>query len=181
MIIRQAVPEDVDELLAMRDEARGWLAGRGTDQWSAPWPTLEALKDKLRHSIEASEVWMIDDQGISIAAMTIDAHCLSDLWSPDECAEPARYISKMSVRRSHAHQRIGAELINWAGSLAAKQGALWLRLDAWTTNTTLHQYYLNQGFSFVRTVVSERPSGALFQRRARIVATPRLQELKDKH
>jgi GNAT superfamily N-acetyltransferase len=142
---------------------------------------LDALKDKFRSSIESSEVWMVDDHGIPIAAMTIDDNCLSDLWTSAECSEPARYISKVSVRRSHAHQGLGAELINWAGSLAVKQGATWLRLDAWTTNRALHQYYLDQGFSFVRTVVSERPSGALFQRRARIVATPRLQAIADTH
>src|SRR4051794_38079693 len=119
----------------MRAEARAWLAQLGTDQWSVPWPTLDAMKDKFRAAIDASEVWMVADQGHSIATITVDSICLPDLWLPSECNEPARYASKMSVRRSHAKAGLSAELLNWAGSLAARQGALWLRLDAWTTNT----------------------------------------------
>jgi GNAT superfamily N-acetyltransferase len=171
MIIRQAVLDDVDELLDMRDEAREWLAKLGTDQWSNPWPTLDAMKQRFETSIDADEGWMIEDDGTSVGSVTLDSHCLSDLWLPSECAEPARYVSKMSVRRTHAHQQLGTTILNWAGSQAAEQGALWLRLDAWTTNTTLHQYYLRQGFTHVRTVKTDRPSGALFQRKAAVVPT----------
>jgi len=41
----------------------------------------------------------------------------------------------------------------------------WLRLDAWTTNPALHNYYRRRGFQHVRTVAS-RISGACFQRPA---------------
>jgi hypothetical protein len=47
----------------------------------------------------------------------------------------------------------------------------------WTTNERLQHYYLRQGSTYVRTVVlAHNPSGALFQRPAQRVPTPRLHE-----
>ena len=79
--------------------------------------------------------------------------------------------------RAYGGQGLGAELLDWAGTLAAYNGADWLRVDVWTTNERLQHYYLRQGFTYVRTVVlPDNPSGALFQRPARHMATPRLEE-----
>jgi hypothetical protein len=53
------------------------------------------------------------------------------------------------------------------------------RTIVWTTNERLQHYYLKQGFTYVRTVVlPHNPSGALFQRPAERVPTPRLQEVE---
>jgi hypothetical protein len=72
-----------------------------------------------------------------------------------------------------------AELLDWAGTKAADEGADWLRVDVWTTNERLQHYYLKQGFTYVRTVVlPHNPSGVLFQRPAQRVPTPRLQEVE---
>jgi hypothetical protein len=61
-----------------------------------------------------------------------------------------------------------AELLDWAGTRAADEGADWLRVDVWTTNERLQHYHLRQGFTYARTVVlpttRDRPSG--YQHRA---------------
>jgi GNAT superfamily N-acetyltransferase len=83
------------------------------------------------------------------------------------------------VDRAHAGQGLGAELLDWAGTRAADEGADWLRVDVWTTNEHLQHYYLRQGFTYVRTVVlPHNPSGALFQRPAQRVPTPHLEEVE---
>ena len=69
-------------------------------------------------------------------------------------------------------------LLDWPTS-PADEGADWLCVDVWTTNEHLQYYYLRQGFTYVRTVVlPHNPSGALFQRPAERVPTPRLQEVE---
>ena len=74
---------------------------------------------------------------------------------------------------------MGAELLDWAGTKAADEGADWLRVDVWTTNERLQHYYLREGFAYVRTVVlAHNPSGALFQRPAKHVPTLHLQEVE---
>jgi hypothetical protein len=57
------------------------------------------------------------------------------------------------VDRAYGGQGLGAELLDWAGTRAADEGADWLRVDVWTTNECLQYYYLKQGFTYVRTVV----------------------------
>jgi single stranded DNA-binding protein len=81
----------------------------------------------------------------------------------DERAEPALYAHKATVARAYAGEGLGAELLDWAGTRATNEGARWLRVDVWTTNDKLQQYYRDQGFTHVRTVLlAHNPSGAVF-------------------
>lgn len=81
----------------------------------------------------------------------------------------------MMVPLDYAGTGLGAELLDWAAGRAYDAGVLWLRLDAWTTNTSLHTYYEHLGFEHVRTVAS-RASGACFQRPAQPYHGTRLKE-----
>ena len=84
------------------------------------------------------------------------------------------FVNKLTVARTQAGTNLGGRLLDWAGERAYKASAKWLRLDAWTTNTRLQEYYLSQGFEHVRTVLEgsavnggPRVSGWLAQRPAR--------------
>ena len=60
-------------------------------------------------------------------------------------------------------------MLDWASRRAAAAGKRWLRLDAWASNTKLHDYYLGEQFKMVRLLqFPHRGSGALFQRPAGI-------------
>ena len=61
---------------------------------------------------------------------------------------------------------IGAPVEAEAGARAAAQwGAKWIRIDTWTTNTGLHDYYMKRGFEPCGFCAdSNYPSGALFQK-----------------
>lgn len=167
MIITPARPEDLEHILAMREEAAKWLGSLGTDQWSKPFPDEETQTARLRDGIEQGETWMVRDGADTIGSITINRNSNPLLWTPSEQQEPALYAHKMSVRRSRAGSDVGGRMLDWASDQAARQGLRWLRLDAWTTNKRLHQYYMRHGFDHVRTVVrDDYPSGALFQRPA---------------
>jgi GNAT superfamily N-acetyltransferase len=135
------------------------------------------MAEGMLRNIKAGETFIVWDAGTPAATITVDGWANPDLWTPAEAAEPALYAHKLTVARTHAGRGLGAELLHWAGTRAAENGATWLRLDVWTTNHKLQRYYLEQGFTHVGTVVlAHNPSGALFQRLARQVPTPRLQE-----
>jgi GNAT superfamily N-acetyltransferase len=171
VIIELAKPEDLVHVLDMRAEAATWLGVLGTDQWSKPFPDEASQTARLLAGINAGETWMVRDGTETVATITVNDFANPLLWTEDECAEPARYVHKMTVRRSHAGSGLGGTLLDWAGDRAATEGARWLRLDAWTTNKALHAYYEREGFKHVRTVVRpDYPSGALFQRQALVVA-----------
>lgn len=162
MTLGLAKPADVEILLAFRAEAAAWIAERGNDQWSAPFP-----REELLERIEAGETWMLWDEDQPAATVTITDWAPAGLWTPEEEAEPALYVHKLTVPRAYAGRRIGVELLDWAGGRAYAEGRGWLRLDCWSTNSDLHDYYRREGFDYLRTVPREPPSGALFQRPSR--------------
>jgi ribosomal protein S18 acetylase RimI-like enzyme len=178
VIITPAAPEDLSLLIGFRDEAARWLAARGIDQWREPWPTEDLMEEGMRRSIRAGESFIVwEEDGTPAATITVDRWANPDLWTPEEAAEPALYAHKLTVARAYAGRRLGAELLDWAGARAAAAGDRWLRVDVWTTNEQLQDYYRRLGFTHVRTVaLAHNPSGALFQRPARAAGTPRLRE-----
>ena len=167
MIITPAALSDLPRLLQFRADAAAWLAQLGTDQWSMPFPT-----EHIAASIQAGEVFLVKENESSDAAatVTLDHNIdpeLRSLWTPAELAEPALYVHKLTVDRDYAGRDLGSKILDWAGDIAARQGARWLRLDAWTTNNGLHRYYLRHGFQHVRTTTDPNEvSGWLAQRRA---------------
>ena len=180
MRITRATPDDLDTLVAFRDLAAAWLASKGIDLWQEPWPTEDLLVEGMLRSIENGETFIVwDDDNTPAATITINHFAKPELWTPEEAEEPAIYAHKITVDRTYGGQGLGAELLNWAGTRAADEGAEWLRVDVWTTNERLQHYYLKQGFAYVRTVVlPHNPSGALFQRPAQHAPTPHLQEVE---
>ncbi|MFD0310002.1 GNAT family N-acetyltransferase [Streptomyces sp. NPDC127119] len=153
MRIIPAQPGDVAKLLAFREEAAAWLARLGSDQWQRSYPA-----DFLLATIKAGVVFMVMDGETTAATITLTPEVEAGLWTEQELSEPSRFINKLTVARTHAGQDLGGRLLDWAGDRAYRDGAKWLRLDAWTTNEPLQQYYLRQGFEHVRTV---REGGAV--------------------
>ncbi|MCM2391337.1 GNAT family N-acetyltransferase [Streptomyces albipurpureus] len=153
MIIETATPGDLTCLLGFREEAAAWLSELGSDQWSRPYPA-----DRLLKTIESGTVFMVRDGDITAATITLTEEAEEGLWTADELATPSMFVNKLTVARTHSGRNLGGELLDWAGDRAHRLGAMWLRLDAWSTNGALQRYYLNQGFEHVRTV---REGGAV--------------------
>jgi GNAT superfamily N-acetyltransferase len=161
MIITQANDDDLSAVLAMRYEASAWLAEIGIDQWRHHWPNKDAMVERVGASIQAGETWMVrDDQDQLAATVALDTYADPQLWTPDEIDEPAMYLHRLIVRRPYAG--LGAEILDWASARAAHLDKRWVRIDVWTDNTPLHDYYQRNGFTHVRTLDSDYPSGALF-------------------
>jgi GNAT superfamily N-acetyltransferase len=130
------------------------------------------MVEGILRNIQAGETFIVwDDDDSPAATITINRWAKPELWTEEEAAEPAFYAHKVTVDRAHAGQGLGAELLDWAGTRAADEGVDWLRVDVWTTNKRLQHYYLRQGLTTV--VLPHNPSGALFQRPAQRVPTPR--------
>ncbi|MET8506033.1 GNAT family N-acetyltransferase [Streptomyces sp. NPDC004787] len=166
MIIERATSRDLPLLLAFREEAASWLTAMGSDQWQRPYPA-----DRLLATIQAGVVYMVRDGDATAATITLTPEAEDGLWTARELQEPSMFINKLTVARTHAGQDLGGRLLDWAGDRAYRSGALWLRLDAWTTNRKLQEYYLQHGFNHVRTVTDggavnggPRVSGWLAQR-----------------
>jgi ribosomal protein S18 acetylase RimI-like enzyme len=165
--VRPATQADAASVADLWELAGGWLANRGSDQWQYPPDQL-----KIRTDIEAGNVFVvvrdfIRDAEPPLATITLDTSADPEFWESQDAPDTALYVHRTIVHPGMKGYQVGSALLDWASLRAAAAGQPWLRLDAWRTNTSLHDYYRREGFSHVRTVnLPHRRSGALFQRRA---------------
>jgi ribosomal protein S18 acetylase RimI-like enzyme len=185
--VRLATSDDKDTIIRMIKQAAEWLkAQKNIDQWSTPWPNEPERDDRIVRGLCGGHTWIVDDDDackssdyLPAATITCRSEANVKLWKEQELDEHAVYVSRLIVNREYAGQKMGKELLAWAGKWAAKQyDAQWIRIDVWTTNVALQGYYQHNGFEFVRFCDDvDYPSAALFQRRTNGLAsveTPRL-------
>jgi ribosomal protein S18 acetylase RimI-like enzyme len=164
--IRLATPDDLKIILELFNEASRWLQNKNTDQWSRPWPTEPERDARVLRGLLACRTWLVEDRGSPVATITCRPEGYDLLWSEAERAEPAAYVSRLIVARGYAGQMIGEGLIDWAAARARREWrAESVRIDVWTTNISLHNYYKQLGFCFLRECDdTDYPSAALFWR-----------------
>jgi GNAT superfamily N-acetyltransferase len=172
--LTHAMPEDLDLILQLSDEAARWIRATGSDQWQAPWPTPDRRIERIAESIEAHETRMLWINDNVAGTFAMNEYADPALWTPAEGVEPAYYLHRLIIARAHSGKELGAAILDWCSDWAARNGKEWVRIDVWTTNRRLQEYYVNQRFKHLRTIHSEYPSGALFQRPAAILDTERL-------
>jgi predicted GNAT family N-acyltransferase len=164
---RLATVDDFQTIINLVKEAAGWLHTKGTDQWAVPWPSIEERDGRISQGLDSKSTWMVWDGATAVATLTAHDKGLARLWTPEERREPAVYVHRVIVNREYAGKRVGAGLIDWAAQQAAREyGATQTRIDVWTTNKALHNYYRSIGFKFIRFAENydNYPSRALFQR-----------------
>lgn len=164
--IRRAGPDDVETVAWLWNEAAQWLKERGLDQWQYPVRT-----HAIEAAVSAGNCWLVhNNTGQPIATVTLDDDADPRLWKPYEDPDQAFYVHRLVVRQTARQHELGSAVLDWASQRAKSAHKRWLRLDAWTSNRDLHQYYLGRGFTHVRTVAApDIVSGALFQRPAGVV------------
>jgi ribosomal protein S18 acetylase RimI-like enzyme len=164
--VRPADVADMQVIVGFIDEAARWLPAKNTDQWSRPWPDLERRNHRIRRGLEAGRTWLVEDDGIPVATVSCRDDANADLWTDEEQLIPAVYVARLIVARSHAGQYLGQELLDWAGYWAAAQyGAIVIRIDVWTTNAELQNYYEKLGFRLIRFAHDvDYPSAALLEK-----------------
>jgi predicted N-acetyltransferase YhbS len=169
--IRLAGRADIPAILDLIGSTAKWLqACKDTDQWARPWPDKERRDTRVEQGILDGLTWIVEDShGMLAGTVTCREHGNEILWTDQEMAEEAAYVSRLIVSRDLAGDGIGAALIDWAGLHGAREwGAKSIRVDVWTTNLALHDYYRERGFEHVRTLdfedYWEYPSAALFQK-----------------
>jgi GNAT superfamily N-acetyltransferase len=168
MRLARATADDFGTVLRLIDEAAGWLRTKDTDQWARPWPDRDARDARVRRGLDIGATWIAWDGATAAATVTLTAKLNPKVWSASTCdlGERAVYAHRLVTARSHQGQGLGAQLINWAGLDArCAYGASWIRIDVWTTNTALHDYYVKTGFEPCGTCADpDYPSGRLFQK-----------------
>jgi GNAT superfamily N-acetyltransferase len=180
MQIRLAEPtaEHLDAILGLVEDARGWLWTKGTDQWAVPWPDEKARDARVLRGLQNAKTWIVWEGDIPAATATITTKKNAAVWSKPACtcdlAERAVFVHRLIAARKYAGRGLGAELIDWAGLRGQRlYGAKWIRIDVWSTNEKLHDYYQQRGFEPCGFCADTGyPSGALFQKPVSAIRRP---------
>jgi len=170
-----ATPQDSRKILRLFRGASRWLRRRkNTDQWARPWPDRGRYEERLLSDLIKGKTWLVWHRKTMAATITIDteepmAAPGEPVWPADKRHDLALYVRRVIVKRSYADKGIGAALLDWAAEVAKRDhGADLIRVDVWTTNEGLHDYYRNQGFEPCPgrdpEILGDYPSQALFER-----------------
>ncbi|WP_084523084.1 GNAT family N-acetyltransferase [Nocardia inohanensis] len=166
--VRPARLADLGTITRFRLQRTHWLAARGSDQWTRAGRGLpiELFARAVTRSVRDGETWIAEVNGEPAGTITVNDRADQGLWSPAELAD-AVIVHFMIVDLRFAGNRIGQTLLAHAGAVAREKHRDWVRLDAWTTNTALHEYYRRAGFRLARIAGPDAtgPSTALFERR----------------
>ena len=166
LVLRRATPGDFEAVRGLLREASRWLGTRNTDQWAVPWPDENGRNTNIKRAIRAGRTWIVlHDKSQPAATLTASPNH-HGIWPEADGREPAVYVRRITVSRRFAGKGLGSQLLDWAGLRASGEyGARWVRVDVWTTNEKLHEYYLAQGFKERgRCPIPNYPSAVLFQK-----------------
>ncbi|MFF9436831.1 GNAT family N-acetyltransferase [Streptomyces sp. NPDC014735] len=177
-LIRRATDTDADALMKLRLEAEDWLAAQGIDQWRSPGFRDRAL-DKWKADIAAGRTYVVENSDEAVIGTVTLARPDTDFWSSADDLDSAVYVAKLISTRSTTGARLGGRIIDWAASVARRNGRSWVRLDCDRANSRLQDYYLREGFTHVRTESPDhRLSGWMAQRRADVIQHPDLPNIE---
>jgi RimJ/RimL family protein N-acetyltransferase len=138
LVIRRALPEDLDALLALSDDVDAWLRSRGISPGVPPRPMSDIFAERTARGVQY--VGTMDDE----VAGTIVLEWADDgVWA--DAPNDACYVHGFAVRRAYAG--IGLVLLRWAEHKTAARGKLLLRLDCMMENLALRVYYERAGFT----------------------------------
>jgi ribosomal protein S18 acetylase RimI-like enzyme len=177
LYIRRAQRADLDTITGMIDDAKDRLRELGTDQWSTDWADAQGRRRRHRveHSIAEGKTWLavyayqhkVRPIVLPVATATIEHTANPAVWTEsDKTAEPAVYLGRLVTAKGFSGLHIGTSMLDWAGEHGkSSYRARWIRIDVWTTNLALHDYYGKRGFEDCGLVPDESyPSRKLFQR-----------------
>jgi hypothetical protein len=173
--LRRATLDNLGEVLGLIEEAVEWLRRtKNTDQWATPWPDLESSVGRLRNDLRQRKTWLVWDDTSPAGTITLDTQEPVDVrnrpvWPAYKRHELALYVRRVIASRRYAGLELGARLLDWASEVAMRDyGATLIRIDVWTTNLELHEYYERQRFIRRRGrepwELANYPSQALFER-----------------
>ncbi|GEM33026.1 hypothetical protein NN3_40330 [Nocardia neocaledoniensis NBRC 108232] len=166
--MRPATLGDLPLICRLRVQRTAWLTTRGSDQWTVAGRgrPIEIFAGAVGRALDAGETWIAEVDGEPAGTITVNHRADPGLWAPWELAE-SMIVHFMIVDLHFAGLQIGHRMLEHAARLAEKKHRDWVRLDAWTSNRELHDYYRRAGFTLARIAgpLASGPSCALFERR----------------
>ena len=138
-MLGRAVDSDLDQVIAILDEAASWLSSLGINQWPSPFPRVTVQRDFEHHA-----VWLATLDGHAVATLSI---LTEDPLFWGDLGGNAWYLHRLAIRRHAAG--VGARVLALIEREATTCGVDFLRLDC---GERLRTYYEAAGYELRSSV-----------------------------
>ena len=166
ILVRPGGSADVPAVLALFDEAVGWLASAGrTGQWGTqPWSAQPRRVAQFERFAASGGLRVAEAGGAVAGAMQLGE---APSYAPP-AQEPELYLEGFVVSRRFAGRGVGQVLLSRACAEAAGRGAGLLRLDCWAGgDRALVRYYERAGVTATERFAVGDWEGQILVRRLR--------------
>jgi GNAT superfamily N-acetyltransferase len=140
IIIRQALPQDVQIVSDILGEAARWLDQNGISLWQAG----ELTPAKIGDDVKASLFFLAECN--DEAAGTVKFQLEDSLFWPDANQDESAFIHRLAVKRRFAGGDVSSAVLQWAVNRTRSLGRRYLRLDCEASRPRLRAVYERFGF-----------------------------------
>ncbi len=164
MEIVRAGGGDLDGVLAVLEEAAGWLVTRGIE---GPWRPGFFSRQTFADQIARGEVYVSRLGGETVGTITLQ--CKDELFWPGVSSDSG-YVHKLAVRPAYIGRGFGLQMLEWASRTARLAGKKHLRLDCLAANRKIRDYYEKAGFIHVNDAEVAGWKFSLYQKNLHSIA-----------
>ena len=166
MKIRKAIPQDLDGIMAVIDEARGTIASLGINQWQDGYPQREIIEADINNGVSYCIENTDTDEIISTFAVFSDGEVLYDrifdgAWrtgdSPSEKKDDVCYtaIHRVAISVKARGSGLSSAIINFVREIAIEKSKKSLRIDTHEGNVVMRRMLEKNGFIHCGTIFLE--------------------------
>jgi RimJ/RimL family protein N-acetyltransferase len=150
MQIENTVSEDLKTIFALYDKAIEFQK----TVFDKPWLGFDV--EFVNKEIEEGRLWKITETG-QIANIFSVTYSDPILWL-EKSNDPAMYIHRIVTNPDFRGRGYVPAITEWARGHAREKDLQFVRMDTWSDNQKLLDYYRNCGFEFIGTVMPEESS-----------------------
>lgn len=161
---RYAAMNDLDEIMQLVEQARGFMKKNGLDQWQDEYPTRGHFEDDIKGGY--CHLLTEDDKIAAVITITkIPEECYEHLhegaWiNSGEYAA----IHRATVSDKYRGRGLGAQLISLADTIAADWGVKSIRADTHENNAPMRSSLQKSGYTYCGKVFLEGPEKPRLER-----------------
>jgi GNAT superfamily N-acetyltransferase len=165
--VSQATHADIPGVLAVFDDAVGWLTQKGlSGQWgSTPFSEIPNMHTQFADWIDDGTLYVARLDGEIAGTIVVTGEApkyAAHMW--DSFPNTGLYIEAFATRRSPEGRGLGRRLLQWAEDYAKQNGKSVLWLDCWADNPDLCDYYERAGYEPRGLLVVNQWRARLFEK-----------------
>jgi len=166
-MIRLAKLSEIEEIIAITRACATKMISENIYQWNEHYPNYQAFQK----DVEREELYVLTNEGsndeageIVMGCITISSEKDTEYDAVDWLTEDGFqiYIHRVAIHPTFQHKGHAKQLMDYAESLAKKQGAISIRLDTFSANTRNQRFYENRNYKRLGDIYFPRQSDLCF-------------------